>query len=361
LNNLANLSCSQGNHAEAAALLKRPVEQKEEALKVAPKSVVARQGLRDAYENLAMELNDLGEPNEALQAATQIIALDEALMTDYPARPTYRHDLAVSCHNLANIQRDAGRTKEAEASYRRAIDLDQNLADEFPNVPSYQFVGAESNLMLGDLLKITSRPAAARDAYRRALEGYERIVAKFPEMTGSRARLADVANTLAWFLLTCADPQMRDPVEALKLAQQAVELDPQDAKGWKVLGLAHYRAGAWTAAIEVMQKSMALPDRTGGRSVPGVGMISDARSLMAHRAGGDASARLILAMAQWRMGRKDEASRCYTQAVEGMKKDKSEHADLSRLRAEAAALLGVTDQPRSAGRKEEDPLQRSKP
>src|SRR5262249_14953934 len=150
-------------------------------------------------------------------------SMGQALVTDYPARPGYRHDLAESYHNLANIQRDAGRTQEAEASYRRAIELEQKLADEFPNVPSYQIVGAQSRLMLGDLLKDTSQPAAARDAYRLAMEDYERIAAKFPETIGSRARLADAVAILAWFLLTCADLPMRDPAEALKLAKRAVE------------------------------------------------------------------------------------------------------------------------------------------
>ncbi|MFI5456838.1 MAG: protein kinase [Isosphaerales bacterium] len=361
LNNLSILSRSQGKNAEAVDLLERAIAHQKEALKAEPKSVVARVFLRNQYENLAIALNALGKPNESLQAGSQIIAMGEALMTDYPARPGYRHDLAKSYHNLANIQRDSGRTPEAEASYRRAIELDQKLADEFPNVPSYQIVGAQSSLMLGDLLKITSRPSAARDAYRRSLEGYERIAAKFPEITDSRIRVADAANVLAWFLLTCADLPMRDTAEALKLAKRAVELESENAGFCKTLGLARYRCGAWGTAIEAVQKSMALPHPAGGQPMLAVAAIADVRESVALQASSDASARLILAMAHWRVGRKDEASRWYIQAVDGMEKNKLQHADLNRLRAEAAALLGITDHPTSSGKKEENTTRQSKP
>jgi tetratricopeptide (TPR) repeat protein len=361
LNNLAVLSSSQGKHAEAAALLERAIEQEKEAVKAQPTSAVNRRSLRNHYENLALELKDLGKPDEALQAASQIITMGQALMTDYPARPAYRHDLAESYYNLANIQSNSGRTKEAEVSYRRAIELDQKLADEVPNVPSYQVVVATSSRMLGDLLKITSRPGAARDAYRRALEGWERIAAKFPEITSSRIRVADAANALAWFLLTCADLPMRNPAEALELAKRAVELDSKNAGFWNTLGLAHYRTGAWSAAIEAAQKSMGLPDRANGQPMQDLLATVSTWNSTALRADDNASARLILAMAHWRMSHKDEAGRCYTQAFDGMDKSKSQDADLSRLCAEAAALLGLPDHPTSTGKKEENTTRQSKP
>ena len=360
LNNLAILSRSQGKHAEAAAILERAVELQKEVLKASPITAIARQSLGNQYENLAVELSLLGRPDEALQAAGQVISIGQALITEYPARPGYRHDLAESCHNLANIQRDAGRAEEAESSYRRAIEIEQKLADEFPGVPSYQIVGAQSSLMLGDLLKITSRPGAARDAIRRGLEGYERIAAKFPEITDSRIRVADAANTLAWFLLTCADLPMRDPAEALKLAKRAAELDSKNAVFCKTLGLAHYRTGSWSAAVDAVEKSMANSDRAGVQSVQGDLGTADTRKSSTLRAADDVSARLILAMANWRMDRRNEAGRWYKQAIDAMEKNKPQYADLSRLRAEAATLFGVTDDSKSNGKKEVDSSQKSK-
>ncbi len=61
-----------------------------------------------------------GRPDDAIKAASEIIPLGQALMTDYPYRPEYRHDLAESYCSLGSIQQRAGRDQEAEASIRRA-------------------------------------------------------------------------------------------------------------------------------------------------------------------------------------------------------------------------------------------------
>ncbi len=357
MNNLALQLQSQGRHTDAVALLKRAVEHQKTALESEPKSEVARQYLRNQTENLAAELGQLNKSDEALQALSRSVTLGEALMTDYPARPQYRHDLAESYHNLGNLQGAAGRKKAAEQSYGRADRVDQRLAKEFPNIPRYQWVVAQSSLMLGDLLREASRASAARDAYRCSVDCYERLATMFPKTPEFRDGLADAARTLAWFLSTCADPQMRDPVEALKLARRAVELDPQDAKLWRTLGLAHYRAGAWCAAIEAVRKSMAVPVQAGGQPAQGSLWTMNTPTSMPQPSG-----RFILAMAQWRMGRKDEARKSYAEAVGLVQQNRALDADASGLRAEAAAVLGVTDDPKAAAqKKEENPTRRSKP
>ena len=54
-------------------------------------------------------------------------------------------------------------------------------------------------------------------------------------------------------------------------------------------------------------------------------------------------------MAHWQKGDKDQARQWYDKAVNGMEKNKSRDEDLRRFRAEAAAVLGVTDHPKSTG------------
>ena len=319
LNNLAILTASQGKHAEAAALLERAITHQKEALKADPKNRTQRRYLRNQYENLAMTLVELGKPREALEAAGAIIPLGQSLMTDYPKQPEYRHDLAESYHNLGMIQQVAGRDQEAEASFRRAIELDQKLVEDSPKVPSYQNVLAESFLELGNLLKNSSRPGAARDAYRRAWEGYERMAAQFPQVPDSRSRPAVAANRFAWFLVTCSDPRLRDPVQAVELAGRATKLQPKNAGYWNTLGVAHYRAGEWKAAIEALEKSRQL------------------------RPGGDAADWFFLAMAHWQQGDRHEARRWYDRAVAWMEKNRSHDDDLRRFRVEADELLGLAD------------------
>jgi hypothetical protein len=60
--------------------------------------------------------------------------------------------------------------------------------------------------------------------------------------------------------------------------------------------------------------------------------------------GGDGSERFFLAMACWRLGKKEQARARYEQAVQWMAHHKPRHYDLRRYRAEAAALLGLPEE-----------------
>ncbi|HKB00959.1 MAG TPA: tetratricopeptide repeat protein, partial [Gemmataceae bacterium] len=138
-------------------------------------------------------------------------------------------------------------------------------------------------------------------------------------------------NGLAWELATCAEPKLRDPGQAIFLARKVVALsvkqgDDRDHPGrhgnyWNTLGVAHYRAGQLNEAVDALQKSLDL----------GTG-------------GGDRYICLdwyFLAMANWKLDRKDEARKWYDRAVEWTAKKGPKDDTLRRYRAEAAALLGI--------------------
>jgi len=97
----------------------------------------------------------------------------------------------------------------------------------------------------------------------------------------------------------------------LKLEQR-----PRNEDFWTTLGVAHYRAGEWNAAIEALEKSMELRPRA------------------------DPSCGFFLAMACWQKGDTEQARSWYGKAVQWMEKDNPEDAEERRFRAEAAALLG---------------------
>ncbi len=124
-------------------------------------------------------------------------------------------------------------------------------------------------------------------------------------------------NNLAWFLATSCDASLRDPKRAVALARKAVELSPKEGTHWNTLGIAHYRAGDWKAAIEALTRSMDL-----GK-------------------GGDPNDWLFLAMAHWRLGDKAQALSWYEKAAFWLDKNQPKNEELVRFRAEAAELLGV--------------------
>jgi serine/threonine protein kinase/Flp pilus assembly protein TadD len=198
---------------------------------------------------------------------------------------------------IGNILLRGGHRDEAIASYRKAIALDTKSGIAYYNL------GIALSEKKGCLDE-------AIESYRNAIARNRKTIELNPEDTWAR-------NDLAWFLATCAHVQLRDPAEAVKLAQRDVELAPMIGEFWKTLGVAHYSAGSCKEAIAALEKAMQL------------------------RNGGDSNDWFVLAMAYWRLGEEEKARQWFDKAVQWMDKNMPNGRDLGRLRAEAAGLLKV--------------------
>ena len=150
-------------------------------------------------------------------------------------------------------------------------------------------------------------------------------------------------NGLAWELLASTDPKLRDPAKAVDMAKKVVDLsvkqaDDRDAPGrdrlgnyWNTLGVAHYRSGNVEEALAALQKSLDIAE--GGE----------------FRAKGEDDRYvcedwLFLAMASWKLDRKDEACTWYNRAAEWMAKNApSKELEIHRFRSEAATLMGIEE------------------
>jgi Flp pilus assembly protein TadD len=146
------------------------------------------------------------------------------------------------------------------------------------------------------------------DRQAEAAEPFRKALAVDPEDP-------EVNNTLAWFLATCAEPRLRDPSLAVRLATKAVAARPKSASYMKTLGVAHYRNGDGKAAIAELEKAMTLRD------------------------GGDSFDWFFLSMAHWRLGNHDKARTWFDRAVQWMDKHKPRDEELRRFRTEAEAKL----------------------
>jgi tetratricopeptide (TPR) repeat protein len=145
-----------------------------------------------------------------------------------------------------------------------------------------------------------------------------RLCQESPQRQTYRRAEALALNNLAWFLVTCPDPKLRDPRRAVGLAKKAVELAQASPENQNTLGVARYRAGNWRGAIEALTTSEEL--------APGKSLGFNA---------------FFLAMAHWQLGHKDEAPQWYCRAVEWMERNKPNDGELSRFCAEAAGLFGL--------------------
>jgi len=166
------------------------------------------------------------------------------------------------------------------------------------------------------------RPRLARAQTYIALERWDEAIGDLAAVVELQPNSADAKNRLAWLLATCPDEKLRNPRRAVELAREAVALSASDGNIHNTLGVACYRAGDWNAAVEALQKSANLKRDN----------VLD---------------EVFLAMAYWRLDRKDEAIKYYRRAIAEKKSDFSlsiqERHDVTRFRAEAKELLMVND------------------
>jgi uncharacterized protein HemY len=155
------------------------------------------------------------------------------------------------------------------------------------------------------------------DCMRRELESiYRRAIELHPQNPF-------LINNLAWLLAGNSDLAPHDPARAVALAKQAVALAPASGACRNTLGVAHYRAGDWSAAANALNESMRL------------------------RSGGDPYDWLFLAMAHQRLGDAAEARRWLDRSIGWIQTRAPDNLVLIPLREEVLRLLG-SGEPRAA-------------
>jgi tetratricopeptide (TPR) repeat protein len=302
--------------------------------------------------SLAILWNALGDYGRAQQFARRSVSILDRLADEHPDVVEYRHQQAYAVYALGQVLMPT-QPDDAEAAMQRSAALYEELISRYPYNADYF---RELPLAYGYLSKLRNSRGATREADQ-AIQRLAAILEKIPpvaketapiyssvasalktagrhdQLEKAQSDLANIAKTAndptsqnltAWVLLTDADPAWRNPKLALQLAEGAVAAAPKDGSIWNTLGVARYRSGDWTSAIQALEKSMRL------------------------RSGGIAYDWFFMAMAHWQLGQKDEAHKWYRQAVDWMENNAPKHERLVVFRAEAAQLLGI-DVPKPEG------------
>ncbi len=239
----------------------------------------------------AAELNPEAGPYESLgDALRQSGKLDEAVF--YYDKALLQHPDRSQPHaNRAACLGTLGKLSDAIEGFRRALSLDPE--------------NAECHNNLGVAL-------AGQGDYSEAGQCFQRTLALEPDRV-KRLR------ALAWFLVT-VPTDVRDPRRAIELARRATTLEPANPSAWQTLGLGHYRAGEFAAAVDACERAMRL-----GRGISG-------------------SAGFTLAMAYWQQGNPHVARWLYDQAAAAMAQFSSQDPTVMALQEEAATLLGTSSE-----------------
>jgi tetratricopeptide (TPR) repeat protein len=330
-----------GNALQAKGQLDEAIAAYREAIRI-------KKDFANAHNNLGVALERQQKWDEAIAEYRQAIALDpkhakahrslglalerqqkwdEAITANRRAIELDPKD-AIAHHNLGAVLNNQGKIDEAIAELRQAIVLDPKVARIHSNLA---FVLAakgqldEAIAAHGRAIELDPKEVSFRinrgtiynnlGKYEKARADYEMALKLAPKHVQSH-------NNLAWLLANCPEVKLRDPRRAVELARKATELVPKEGMYWNTLGVAHYRAGNWKAAIEALDKSMQLRKR------------------------GDSFDWFFLAMTHWRLGEKDKARKFFDMAVEwreknkqALKDNKSQEDELRRFQTEAEEVL----------------------
>jgi serine/threonine protein kinase/Flp pilus assembly protein TadD len=305
---------------------RRSLELREKLVAECPAVTEYRQALAVSYCHLGDCFVNNSRLAEGEQAYRQGLKVQEKLAADFPNVPSFRGDLAIYHDCLGRFLHGMGQFDKAEQGYRQGRAIWEKLAADFPTIPAYRERLAWSSFRLCQLPAFTGRATSDQwqeleQAFRKALD----VRVWQPDNPG------DVQDIMAWILATCPDVRFRDPTRALKLAKEAIELNPFGGGGkWTTLGVVHYRLGNWKEAIATLEKATQLGDPV------------------------ESNAWFFMAMAQWKRGDKEQARKWYDRAVQWMEKNLPESEELRGFRAEAGGLLGIKDQPATNERETTD-------
>jgi len=255
-----------------------------------------------AYYNLSQTVRDRVQAERLCRRSIELL---RGIVEDHGTVALYRQTLARSLATLGKALRDSAQGfDEGKACFEEAVKIMKALVDAYAENPEYPIDLARYHLWYALLCE--TQPAEQQTAARE----YRNAVRLFPNEV-------ELLNRLAWFLATCSDRDVRNPSEAVEVAERAVEAAPEDAGVRNTLGVALYRNGDWKAAVKALDRSMQLAS------------------------GGDAYDWLVLAMAYWQLGDKQLARKWCDKAVAWMDENKSDDDELKRLRAEAEKVLGI--------------------
>jgi eukaryotic-like serine/threonine-protein kinase len=189
------------------AFLNKLVQYYAQSAKEAATTEQERSRQARAYFRIGRMNQILGRSSDSENAYRRAVALFLRLATDFPNRPEFRLELALSHNALGAMLLQTARLREAETAYAEALAILKQLAADFPKRREFRQALAGIHNNLGNMLHSTGLAKEAESAHLEALAIRKRLVADFPQGPMLRRALAMSQNNLGWLYQTTERPE----------------------------------------------------------------------------------------------------------------------------------------------------------
>jgi tetratricopeptide (TPR) repeat protein len=196
---------------------------------------------------------DLKESLDAHGVLREAVDIFEKLVASQAAETSER--LAIARGHLAQAISQQQKRSAADELFTRAVQLLENLVGQYPAQPRYRDELATLYVHWADALP----PAERHVAYDRARELWESVL-------GGNSVPEHVQNYV-WFLVACPDDSYIDPSTAINLAQQLIDIAPDNPDCHALMGAAKYREGSWQESVDALQRAKGLRGFAMGREL----------------------------------------------------------------------------------------------
>ena len=248
----AKAHCNLGAVYHSLGRYQDAIEAYKQAIRIKP-------DLTEAYNNLGIVMKAQGNYDEAIENFARVVQLQ-------PDAVEPRNDLALLIvkhpelkdHNIEEAIGLARRTCEL-TNYRNAAFLDTmalaySSAGRFSEAVNTAQVALNIDPNLASAHRVLGAALLSDGYFKKAMVHIKRSLEIEPNSIGAK-------NNLAWILATSPDPNIRNPSDAIRLAQEACNaVNSKDPAVLDTLGAAYASEGRFADAVETAQKALDLAD-----------------------------------------------------------------------------------------------------